>query len=61
MATIIADGARATHDYAMEGERCRGCGRVLKEGEPVLLALVPAGYEVAYCSEECLENERRVA
>ena len=61
MASVISpdDGGDYEHDQALEGERCRNCGKLFHAGDPVILAIVPAGYEVAYCSVECLNADRK--
>jgi hypothetical protein len=60
MATILSSAELGEYpDEALEGERCRNCGRAFNAGDPVILAVVPAGYEAAYCSAACLQADRK--
>ena len=56
----MPDPAPAEHraDQARDGESCRTCRKAFEAGDSVILAIVPAGYEAAYCSVACLRSER---
>lgn len=61
MSTIHSSAATCHFpDEALEGELCRNCSRPFHEGDPVILATVPAGYEAAYCSAACKRADQKV-
>ena len=60
MATILSSADLGQYpDEALEGERCRNCGKAFQAGDPVILAVVPAGYEAAYCSANCRQADQQ--